>query len=246
MSPNPIATLVTLVVLLSTLVPASISRKSTVPLLPADRRIDDLGRTSQIRSEVDARAYVQAFIDKFDLGSKGFSQLDAWASLLAKAEYDALQNPSRQIPEKVIAQTFDRLMDQWNTPAWTRVSISEFHSFRVAMASVLYPQSVSRLPDGSISRECRPVEAVYLVYLLESQRGIPPAMRKAMQEGPWPPAFPEGSSGGSPRWAPSTRNSFDWQHEREYREARSLYFENHPEITPDQFVTEIFQWLGIQ
>jgi hypothetical protein len=155
---------------------------STFSLSPMDRKIDELGAEGRIQSEDDAKSYVQALVDKLGFEKRGLPQLSDLKAHLAHAEYMSLTDPSKRVPEALVADAFNELMDEWRTPAWTRVNnVGEMHAFRVVMSLFVNPRSVSRLPDGNIATTCRPVEAVYLVWPLHSQMGIPSVLREKLR-----------------------------------------------------------------
>src|ERR1700675_3156688 len=144
------------------------------PLSVIDRKIDALGDEHRIRSEEDATAYVEALIEKFHIDDNSLPGLAEFKSKLVRAEFSAVLHPENRIPENVVGKIFNQLMDELRMPSWTRVSPQEVHAFRATRSLALYPKSVTRLPDGNLPQNCRPVEALYLLYLLHGNMGVQP------------------------------------------------------------------------
>jgi hypothetical protein len=201
-----------------------------LPRSPIDKRIDELGAESRILSEADAETYIGALLEKFDLDETRLPGLGTLKSSLAKAEYAAIRDPSKRIPEAMVVHVFNELMAEWNSPDWTRISSDELHVFRIVVSMALYPRSVSRSPDGSLSHDCRPVEALYLIYLLQSRGGVSLDLRVKVQSGEWPKAVPRQleSLGPSVVRLKSEGSPAEAQRLREYLTARARYFADHP------------------
>lgn len=213
------------------------------PFSSTDRRIDELGEEARIQSEHDAEAYIGAFLEKFKLDEVEPRVVGVWKTRLARAELDALRHPEKRIPEEAVAETFNQLMDRWRAPASTRISVEELHVLRTAISVGLYPRSMPRSSDGKISPNCRPAEALYLIYLLQSRGGVPMELRNRVNAGDWPKAMPEDCE---PLAAPTVRlkvdsNPDEMHRLREYFAARTNYFTNHPDR---DFEKEVYELLG--
>lgn len=236
------------------------------PLLPADRRIDNLGKESNINSIQDVDTYIDAIIQRFqpELSSRfgviSFSpEFDEMRSRVAAAEYRAVSNHSARIPETLIASVFNDVMNTWNAPTWTRISVEELHAYRILLATMRYPASIARSKDGAVADSCRPVEAVLLLYRLEREHGIPSGLRdtlKSEQSNSGPQLLlPPGQSyshlvAGSSASAEMARTSSQLrtaalEHEREYTTARNNYFSAHPDTGPATYVQRILERLGV-
>lgn len=202
---------------------------SQLPLLPMDRKIDELGVEQRIQSEADAALYVQALIDRVGFEKKGLPQLSEFKAHLAHAEYLSVENPARRVPEALVANAFNELMGEWATPAWTHINnVSELHAFRVVMSVIANPRSVSRLPDGTVATTCRPVEAVYLLWLLDYQMGIPPALRERLHDPKWIASLPQTLEiKTSPVVRADTEAPSDAKRRLEYLGRRSMYFSRY-------------------
>jgi hypothetical protein len=199
-----------------------------LPLSPVDRKIDELGVEDRIQSEDDANSYVQALIDRVGFEKKGLSQLGEFKAHLAHAEYLSVTNPSRRLPEALVAGAFNELMREWGTPPWTHINNDdEMHAFRVVMSLIANPRSVSRLPDGTIATTCRPVEAVYLLWLLDYQMGIPPGLREKLGEPEWTASLPEKLEIKTSPVLRAEAGPSDAKRRLEYLAARSKYFSKY-------------------
>lgn len=194
-----------------------------MPLSPVDRRIDSLGTAANIHSPDDVEAYIDALLGKYEVDADSIPGLPPLVHRLATAEYASLADPSKRIPETRIADAFNQLMNEWGEPPWTRISTEDLHTYRRIKAATLMPYSVSRARDGAVSESCRPVEALYMIYLLSIERGTQSNIR---------PRIPE-NLGMSPLYAQSgtlTLKSGDpmaSERNRAYLDARSRWLQTH-------------------
>jgi hypothetical protein len=220
---------------------------SDFPLSAIDRKIDALGAENRIHSEGDVGAYVDALLEKFQLDENKLPGLVEFRSRLINSELFAVLNSGKRIPESLVGRVFNGLMDEWQMPAWTRVSPREVHAFRVNMSLALYPDSVSRLRDGNLPLDCRPVEALYLIYLLHANMGVPSALRDSVRSGRLPVKDPRTlPEQGVIGLHQSKKSSAEIQRLREYSAALSAYFTAHPDFKPQDEVARLFVRLGIQ
>jgi hypothetical protein len=153
-----------------------------LPLSPVDRRIDLLGVATNIHSEADAVTYIDAILAKGNINATSVPGLPPLVHRLAVSEYAAISDPSKLIPEARITDTFNQLMDEWGEQSWTHVSVEDFHRFHRFKAGSLIPYSVSRNADGTVADTCRPVEAVYLLYMMSIERGMQSGPRPSMAD----------------------------------------------------------------
>jgi len=219
---------------------------SDFPLSAIDRKIDALGAENRIHSEEDVRGYVDALLEKFQLDENKLPGLIEFRSRLINSEISAVLHPEQRISESLVRQVFNELMDEWQMPAWTQVSVAEVHAFRVTMSLALYPNSVSRLPDGNLRPDCRPVEALYLIYLLHANTGVRPELRDAIRAGRWPAEDPRSLPVQGVIGLHQSKKSFtEIQRLREYSAALSAYFTAHPDFKPQDEVAWFFVRLGI-
>src|SRR5690348_16050707 len=215
-----------------------------MPLSPVDRKIDLLGAESSLHSVVDAEAYVKAILAKYKIDSKSANGLTPLEHRLAVAEYAAITDPSKRIPEARIVDAFNQLMHEWGAEPWTRITVADFHRFHRIKAGILIPYSVSRNADGVVADSCRPVEALHLFFLLTLERG--------MQSGPKLPDLPE-NFGTCPVFVQSTKatnrvsNADDpiTRRYEKYTKARNAWLGSHFNLDPTQELTALFNLLKI-
>jgi len=220
-------------------------------VIPEDRQVDELGTSGHIRTEADARAYVKALVERWDPRETS-PHLAEFEERLAQAEYLAVRDSKKLIPESQVAKTFNRLMDEWEMPSWTRVSMPELNAFRTAYASTVYPRSVARLADGSIAPGCRPTEALFLVHILDFTGGIPPNIREQVRESRFPWNLLKRL-----RWSrpverpdeyglhPAYTQTPETLQRHKYLRLRNEYLASHPTITFESQVSDIFSQLRI-
>src|SRR6266571_375456 len=96
---------------------------------------------AHINSEADARAFVDAVADMF-----ADNLPPAWATRgirerIAHAEYEAVSNPLRQIPEQRIADVWNKYVREIGASEEALVTAAEIHSMRdatFAMGQVMW------------------------------------------------------------------------------------------------------------
>ena len=137
---------------------------------------------AHINSEADARAFVDAVADMF-----ADSLPPAWATRgirerIARAEYEAVSNPLRQIPEQRIADVWNKYVREIGASEEALVTAAEIHSMRdatFAMGQVMWSrgtiQTAWTMPnifavgaDGKVAEGCRAVEAIRVIHDLDS------------------------------------------------------------------------------
>jgi hypothetical protein len=236
-------------------------------LFPADRQVDALGAESNIHSIQDVDTYINALIQNYKKElSERFGVIDAdlyrfgpIESRIAAAEYAAIGDHSKRIPEKFVVSAFNGLMDEWNTPSWARISLRELHAYREQLALTRYPASVARDDEGNLSDSCRPVEAVLLLYRLERSGGVSPGLRHLVESGNFNYAVGQQVSAGPPntRLVPGSHAGDDvirnaaanraaaLERAREYVSARDAFFLARPNIDPVDYVEHVLGLLQI-
>jgi len=237
------------------------------PFFQTDALIDKLGAESNIHSIRDVDKYVDALVHnykaelslRFGLINADLIPFESIKSRIAAAEYRAVSDHSERIPEEVVANVFNQLMADWNTPSWTRISLEELHQYRILLASTRYPTSVARSDDGGVSDSCRPVESVLLLYRLERNGGVPSGLREVLKSGKlnYSPgnAIPTGvyearlvaseTPSDEMRLNSQTYRTAALKRAREYTTARDAYFSAHPETDPKGYFAHILDLLHI-
>jgi hypothetical protein len=139
--------------------------------------INDLA--GNIHSEADARAFVDAVAEELT-GHRHMS----WTTRsirrrVAHAEYEAVSDPSRQIPEQRIVDIWNEYVREIDAPEETLVTVAELHNLRDSMylgASQFtwkreLGQSIWTMPDiyaidadGKVASGCRAVEALKIIH----------------------------------------------------------------------------------
>jgi hypothetical protein len=219
--------------------------------LEVDRKIDELGSPDHIRTEADAKAYVEALWRRWGYSpNETYPHLAEFEEQLARAEFAAVRDPSKLIPESRVVKTFNKLMDEWQMPSWTRISVSELHAFRFTPATTMYPRSVARLPDQTIAPSCRPTEALFILYMLDYDAPMLPEIREQVRKSRFPWSFlrelkelvskPDIPSAEFPPRSPPERE----RREAQYTACRDKHFASHP-LNFDAVVNEVFAQLGI-
>jgi hypothetical protein len=201
---------------------------------PEDARIVELGSADHIRSEADALAYIHALRNRT---VRPLSEFDE--ERLARAEYAAIRDPQKRIPESAIVKTYDALVDQLGAPASNHVTVEELHVFRTEL--LLYPRAMERLPDGSLRPDCRPIEAFNLLSQLIYSGGVWHPYRTQVGTARWlwsllPTFWP------SP---PKTLAAVSHTQKHRFAAARERYFASHPDFNSQQLCNDLFSRLGI-
>ena len=224
-------------------------------VLPDYRDSDNLGAADRIRSEPDARAYVEALVKVWGPHGNELPGLPQFEDRLARAEYAAVRDPQKRIPEFLVAKTFNELVNLWGALKSSRVTVEELHAFRIIASSFHYSRSVARLADGSVGPDCRPTEALVLLNLLDSGGGIQPWLRERVRNRHWPWKFLMRYEWRRPRkpTKPGLRplNGSDPAFEQGLQQrvkfdlARRWYLTNHPAFSFVSLVSDLFGQLGI-
>ena len=142
-------------------------------------RINELA--AHISSEADARAFVDAVADMF-----ADSLPPAWATggireRIAHAEYEAVSDPLRQIPEQRVADVWNKYVREIGASEEAIVTAAEIHSMRdatLAGGQVMWSREINQtawtMPnifavgaDGKVAQGCRAVEAIRVIYDLD-------------------------------------------------------------------------------
>ena len=137
---------------------------------------------AHIKSEADARVFVDAVADMF-----ADSLPPAWATRgirerIARAEYEAVSDPLRQVPEQRIADVWNKYVREIGASEEAIVTAAEIHSMRdatFAVGQVMWSRETSQtawtMPnifavgvDGKVAEGCRAVEAIRIIHDLDS------------------------------------------------------------------------------
>jgi len=191
------------------------------------QQIEELGNPDHIHSEADALAYVEALHARM---LPPFTDLDT--GRLARAEYAAIRDPQKRIPESLVAKTFNALADKWQAPA-SKITIEELHLFRIAYFVRLHSRTAGLQPDGSFPRDCRPAEAFLLLEELNRRGGVDEYLRIQLSTRLW-----------LAYRLHLVERDRPYRLAAEFSIARTTYFAWH-HVTSEQFCNDLFQQLGI-
>lgn len=152
---------------------------------------------AHISSEADARAFVDAVADMF-----ADSLPPSWATRgirerIAHAEYEAVSDPLRQIPEQRIANVWNKYVREIDASEEAIVTAAEIHSMRdatFATGQVMWSrgmnQSAWTMPnifavgvDGKVAAGCRAVEALRVIHDLDQQFNNLRSARELLRKG---------------------------------------------------------------
>ncbi len=92
------------------------------PLSPIDANINRLSSRSNIHSVQDAQVYIDTLLEKYRLDDAKVPSLSALKRRVADAEYAAVLDPKREISEALVADVFNKTMNEWGTPPHQRDS----------------------------------------------------------------------------------------------------------------------------
>jgi hypothetical protein len=143
----------------------------------ASIQIDELA--GSIHSEADARAFVDAVAEQLTEHRHLFWTALSIRHRVARAEYAAVSDPSRRIPEQRIADVWNEYVREIDAPEEALVTVVELHNLRDGMyysnqiSWKKQHQSLWTMPDvnavdedGKVANGCRAVEALKIIYQL--------------------------------------------------------------------------------
>ena len=152
---------------------------------------------AHINSEADARAFVDAVADMFT-----DSLPPSWATRgirerIAHAEFEAVSDPLRQIPEQRIADVWNNYVREIGASEEAVVTVAEIHGIRdaaFAVGQVMWTrgtnQSAWTMPnyfavgeDGKVAEGCRAVEALRVIYDLDGMFDNLGSARERLRKG---------------------------------------------------------------
>jgi hypothetical protein len=158
-------------------------------------RVNELA--AHINSEADARAYVDAVADMFaeilppSWSTRGIRER------IAHAEYEAVSDPFRQIPEQRITDVWNKYVREIGASEEALVTAAETHNMRdatFAVTEVMWSrgtiQNAWTMPnifavgtDGKVAAGCRAVEALRIIHDLDQQFDNLRSARERLRQG---------------------------------------------------------------
>ena len=158
-------------------------------------RINELA--GRIHSETDANAFVSEIA-----GLLTKELPPAWTSSgirqrLAHAEYEAVRDPARLIPEQRLVDVWNQYVTEIGAPDEAIVSVAEIHNMRdgsYTVAQLMWargnqtiwtmPNVFALGPDGKVANACRALEALRVIHdlddLFQNLRGARDRLRKGI------------------------------------------------------------------
>jgi hypothetical protein len=152
---------------------------------------------SNIHSEEDARTLVDAIAEQF-----GGGQFQSWITQpvrhrIARAEFQAISDSARLIPEKRIVDTWNEYVRAIDAPVETLVSVAELHNLRDAIyasSRMLWdrkgmqqlwtiPSIYAVEPGGKIANGCRALEALKILHDMSFSFQNIESARERLQKG---------------------------------------------------------------
>jgi hypothetical protein len=151
-----------------------------------------------IHSEADAQVLVDAIAERI-FGQEHLS----WTAAIirhrvAHAEYEAVSNPARMIPEQRIVNVWNEYVRELNAPEETLITVAELHNLRDAMYTGIQAmwkregitQQFWTMPniyavdvDGKVASGCRAVEALKLLHDMFDTFQMVQGARERVQKG---------------------------------------------------------------
>jgi hypothetical protein len=153
------------------------AREKYEPTRQAAIHLNELA--GSIHSEVDARAFVDTVVERLTGHEHQPWTTRGIRHRVAHAEYQAVSDPSRLIPEQRIVDIWNEYVRELDAPEETLVTVAEVHNLRDAMytSSQLmwkkggFTQQLWTIPsvhavgaDGRVANGCRPVEALKIFH----------------------------------------------------------------------------------
>jgi len=158
-------------------------------------RLNDLA--ANIHTEADARAFVDAVAEQVTGRSRLPWTTKAIRHRVAHAEFEAVSDPARLIPEQRIVDVWNEYVREINAPEESLATLAEIHNLRDAMVAGhrrmwerkqfqsiwIAPGIHATKADGSMAEGCRAVEALKIFHQLFSQPLLLLGARQRVKEG---------------------------------------------------------------
>ena len=148
--------------------------------LPTDHRqlAEELNRfASTIQTPSDARRFVDLLADLFSQDAPSAWTRSALRNRVAQAEFAAVSDPQRAIPELRLAEAWNSYVDTLGAPEDQKVTPAELHNLRDEFLTTarfgwnsgsrnfwLVPSIYATLPDGRLAPGCRAVESIRVLW----------------------------------------------------------------------------------
>lgn len=136
------------------------------PQNPQNAMINKMAGPDQIRSVADVKALMTVITASWYDGLIYYNRDDR----LAQAEYEAVCDPQKRIPESVVVDVFNRRVDEFGLSPNLHITPELLHAYRLQTMARGFPGLV-RLADGSVPNTCRPLEVILLLHELDRSAG---------------------------------------------------------------------------
>jgi hypothetical protein len=169
------------------------------------------GLAANIHSEADARKLVDAVAEQLTHHRHLFWAGQHYRHRVAHAEYEAVSDPSKLIPEQRIVDVWNEYVREIDAPEEALVSTAELHNLRAAKYLVTssyswkrdLSQSIWTMPnvyaldaDGQLANGCRALEALRIIYEMHQTFANVRFARQRVEKGISMPDFTTQPSGG--------------------------------------------------
>ncbi len=167
--------------------------------LPIDYRqqAEELNQlASTIQTPADARHFVDFLADLFSEETPSSWTSNALRNRIAKAEFAAVSDPQKTIPESRLAEAWNRYVDTIAAPEDQKVTPAELHNLRDAFLTTarigwnrgsrnfwLTPSIYATLPDTRLAPGCRAVESIRILWDLANNPNNIHAARERVSKG---------------------------------------------------------------
>ncbi len=165
------------------------------PMRQAAIRLNEMAST--IHTEADARAFVDAVAEALNGNQRLPWTTRGMRRRVAHAEFEAVADASRLIPEQRIVEVWNEFAREINAPAESLVTLAEIHNLRDAMVvadqrlwdrtgfkSIWMAPGIHPIDaDGTMASGCRAVEALKIFHTLYYQPEVLAGARQRVQQG---------------------------------------------------------------
>jgi hypothetical protein len=206
------------------------AKKAKAALPPNHRKqaeeLDQLAST--IHTPADARRFVDFLADLFSKETPSAWTRNSLLGLIARAEFSAVSDPQKTIPEPRLAEAWNAYVDTIGAPEDQKVAAAEIHNLRDAFLTAAHiarnrgsrnfwvvPSIYATLPDGRLAPGCRAVESIRVLWDLANMPENIKAARDRASKGVLmsdlyrkPPQSPRSSATGRAMLSAGVRNPY--------------------------------------
>jgi len=174
------------------------AKAAKVPL-PIDYRqcAEELNQfASTIQTPADARRFVDLLADLFSKEAPSAWTRSSLRKRVAQAEFSAVSDPQKAIPESRLAEAWNSYVDTIGAPEDQKVTPAELHNLRDDFLTTarfgwnsgsrnfwIVPSIYATLPDGRLAPGCRAVESIRVLWDLANMPENIKAARDRVSKG---------------------------------------------------------------